>query len=143
MHPESVQRSVDEQEAKIKKQKVVSKVVDLEDDDDEEDDLEEEEGSEDEEDDDEDGDESVEVLEPGILKSNHTKAKIMHPQSVKRSADEQEAGKSKKQKVEQKVVDLEEEEDSEDEDLDEEEDYDSDEDSDVEYVQYVQQPPQV
>jgi len=79
----------------------------------------------------------------------------MHPQSVKRSADEQEAGKSKKQKVEQKVVDLEEEEDSEDEeddegeeddedeDLDEEEDYDSDEDSDVEYVQYVQQPPQV
>merc|ERR1712001_563963 len=106
MHPESGQRSVDEQEAKI----------DLEDDD-EEDDLEEEEDFEDEEDDgdEEDGDESVEVLEPGILKSNHTKAKIMHPQSVKRSADEQAAGKSKKQKV----VDLEEEEDYEDEDDDE------------------------
>ena len=64
--------------------------------DDDEDDLEEEEDYEDEE----DGDESVEVL---------------HPQSVKTSADEQVAGKSKKQKV----VDLEEEEDFEDEEDDE------------------------
>jgi hypothetical protein len=46
-------------------------------------------------------------LEPGLLKSYHTKAKNMHPQTVQKSVDEQEAGQSKKQKVVSQVVDLE------------------------------------